>query len=210
MISLPWVIISIPKHFLLARGVAMNILEAALLSNTTSAARLSEPNEQANRHAHPSALFTFAVSPSSATCNAQASCTKSMAMAWVLQRLLLLVVGSAPSLVVTPQYAPSISPSMAHTHLWVHTHSTSDSIYELLWKTTTRTGRWGNDRDRVSRVKTTWCTCWVINQRASHGQWQDAVTEAGDQRGECEPIKISFKIETVGLYPKNYPSPQAF
>jgi len=59
VISLPWVIINIPNHFLLTRGVAMNILEAAMLSNTTSAARLSEPNEQANRHAHPSALFTF-------------------------------------------------------------------------------------------------------------------------------------------------------
>jgi len=105
VISLPWVIINIPNHFLLTRGVAMNILEAALLSNTTSAARLSEPNEQANRHAHPSALFTFAVSPSSATCNGQASCTKSMAMAWVLQRL-LLQVGSTPSLVVTPQFLP--------------------------------------------------------------------------------------------------------
>ena len=32
-------------------------------------------------------------------------------------------------------------------------------------------------------------------------------TEAGDQRGgECEPIKISSEIQTVGLYPENHPS----
>ena len=36
-------------------------------------------------------------------------------------------------------------------------------------------------------------------------------TEAGDQRGgEWEPIKISFEIQTVGLYPENHPNPQAF
>ena len=36
-------------------------------------------------------------------------------------------------------------------------------------------------------------------------------TEAGDQRGgEWEPIKISSEIQTVGLYPENHPSPQAF
>jgi len=36
-------------------------------------------------------------------------------------------------------------------------------------------------------------------------------TEVGDQRGvEWEPIKISFEIQTVGLYPENHPSPQAF
>ena len=28
--------------------------------------------------------------------------------------------------------------------------------------------------------------------------------------GEWEPIKISFEIQIVGLYPENHPSPQAF
>ena len=28
--------------------------------------------------------------------------------------------------------------------------------------------------------------------------------------GEWEPIKISSEIQTVGLYPENHPSPQAF
>ena len=59
MLNLSLVIISILNLFSLTRGVALNILEAALLSNTTSAVCLSETQWAGNRHAHPSALFTF-------------------------------------------------------------------------------------------------------------------------------------------------------